>query len=254
MKCAVVTVAVGEKYLSEYNQLFRTNTERYCEKYGYDFHVLTDYIFDDPKYRQPVFVDIMKWTIPFHSRFKEYDRVAIVDADMLITPDCPPLESIALHDKIGIVDEYSQPSPEIRYQIQTANNYLDRTPSEYYNVHLGVELDIHSIFNGGFIVCIPKLHAEWFRTIFHRHVDGTLTAKHHPFHFEQASLGVELYQSKMFTILDNRWNVIWPIVSNRIAIGDYNLYDFHKEVFMNSYIVHYCAHCGWDLAEYARER
>ena len=112
MKCAIVTIAVGDSYLKQYNSLFRKNTENYCQKHGYDFYVINDYIFTEDKYKQPIFIDIMKWTVPFYQEMQKYDRVAVVDADMLITGNCPPLESIDLNGKIGIVNEYSQPSPE----------------------------------------------------------------------------------------------------------------------------------------------
>ena len=134
------------------------------------------------------------------------------------------------------------------------NNYPDKTPSEYYNVHLGVSIDTDKLFNGGFYVFEPKIHADWFRSIFYKHVDGTLTARYHPFHYEQASLGVELLEANNYMVLDNRWNVIWPIISHSLCIGNRDRLEFHAETFKNSYIIHYCARIGWELAEMERDR
>lgn len=254
MKCAVVTVAVGEKYLKEYNQLFRANTEDYCKRNGYDFHVITDYIFEDPKYRQPVFVDIMKWTIAYAPQFQMYDRIAIVDADILITPNCPPLESLDLKDTIGVVNEYTQPSPLLRHQLQIINGHADTTPTEYYKHHLGIDIGADAVFNGGLLIVSPKHHGEWFRTIFNRHADGTLTAKHHPFHYEQASLGVELIDANNTTVLDNRWNVIWPIAVNPFIAGSRPVDQLNRELYQQSYMVHYCGRAGWEFADQVRIR
>ena len=254
MKCAIVTVAVGDAYEKQYTSLFRKNTEVYCKKYGYDFHLLTDYIFEDEKYKKPVFVDIMKWTIPFYPAFQQYDRIAIVDADMLITPSCPSLESLELEDKIGIINEWIQPSYEIRKQIHTTYGWADKSPSEYYKVHIDKDIDTQSVFNGGFLIVSPKHHSEWFRTIFHRHVDGTLTAKWHPFHFEQASLGYELLQSNNYKVLDTPWNTLWPMMSHSFAIGNQDKRQFHKDLYAKTYVMHYCSKEGWNFADEIREK
>ena len=37
MKVLLVTLAIGQKYLEEYNQLFRKSQETYALKHGYDF-------------------------------------------------------------------------------------------------------------------------------------------------------------------------------------------------------------------------
>jgi len=48
MKVCLVTICIGEKYLQQYNTLFRPSQEKYAKKCGYDFKVITDYI-DGPK-------------------------------------------------------------------------------------------------------------------------------------------------------------------------------------------------------------
>lgn len=244
MKCAVVTIAIGDKYLKEYNETFRRFTENYCEKNNYDFHLITEYIYTDDKYKQPIFSNIMKWCLPFYEPLQQYDRIAIVDADIAITENCPPLESLNLNDKIGMVNENIQPSKEKREEIHRRLNYADKTASDYFLVHIDKELSTDIIFNGGLIICNPKINGPWFKKIFDNHVDGTLTAKFHPFHYEQAWLSYELITNNMYYILDNRWNIIWPLWKH---VMTKNIVDEYNDKFNNSYMIHHCAGVDWDL-------
>jgi hypothetical protein len=41
MKTAVVTIVIGEDYIRKYNETFRTSTEMYCARHGYEFIMVT---------------------------------------------------------------------------------------------------------------------------------------------------------------------------------------------------------------------
>ena len=49
MKVLLTTVAIGEKYLEEYNNLFGESQRNYALKNGYDFKVITDFLDQDNK-------------------------------------------------------------------------------------------------------------------------------------------------------------------------------------------------------------
>lgn len=241
MKVAVVTIAIGEKYIEEYNRIFRGSVERYCKKYGYEFFLLTEYLLPS-SYQRFEFINIQKWMIPYQAQFQDYDRVVVVDADIIITPHCPPIDSIDLEGKIGIVDEYTQPNPEIRLRIQKHMKWEDNA-KEYFRYHLGFPVETKSVFNGGFYVAIPKLHGPFFKEIFERRVDGTLTCLSHPFHYEQAYLSFELMQANNFKVLDNRWNTIWFMYNNPVIQTN------PIDVFYHAYTIHFAAKVAWDVAE-----
>jgi hypothetical protein len=240
MKVAVVTIAIGDKYIEEYNRIFRSNTEKYCAKYGYDFFLLKEYLLPET-YQRFEFINIQKWMIPFQERFQSYDRVVVVDADILITPHCPPIESVDLEGKIGIIDEYTQPTPEIRFLIQKHMKW-EANPKEYFDYHIGIPFETKSVFNGGFYICIPKEHGPFFKEIFDRRVDGTLTCRSHPFHYEQAYLSYELFHAQNFKVLDNKWNTIWFLYNNPVIQTN------PLQVFYNANIIHFTARVGWDIA------
>jgi hypothetical protein len=247
MKCAVVTIAVGEKYLQEYNSIFRRHTEHYCQKHGYDFILITEYGLPD-KYPISEFVNIMKWTLSYREDIQQYDRIAIVDADMIITPNCPPIHELELNDKVGTVDEYSQPTPELRIEIQRSNGW-ETSAKDYYKIHtMGKDLDTTRVLNGGLCICSPKLHGEFFRTIFKRHVDGTFTANS-AFHYEQSHFGYELQTTNMYSLLDNKWNMIVPIMISEVHLKTRDRKDYIMELYKNAYIIHFCGNCYRDIAK-----
>jgi len=247
MKCAVVTIAIGEKYLQEYNDIFRPHTERYCQKYGYDFILITEYSLAS-KYPIDKFVNIMKWTLSYREDIQKYDRIAIVDADMIITPLCPPIRELELDGKVGVVDEYSQPTRELRIDIQRSHNW-ETSAKEYYKLYTpGKDIDTLNVLNGGLCICIPKLHGEVFRSMFDRLVDGTFDASV-PFHYEQANFGYELQTTNMYTLLDNKWNIILPIMTNPIHLNGRDKSSYIKELYNTSYILHFCANVDRDIAK-----
>ena len=247
MKCAIVTIAIGDKYIQEYNDIFRKHAEYYCQRWGYAFHLITDYSLPD-KYPLADFVNIMKWTISYRDDMKQYDRIAIVDADIIITPTCPPIHELELGDKIGVVDEYSQPTPELRIEIQRKYGF-ETSASDYYKIHSGETIDTVSVFNGGFCICSPKLHGQLFKEMFDRRVDGTFHNTTHPFHYEQSYFGFELQTLNACTTLDNKWNTIWPIVSDSLHLQDKSKHDYAAELYNTAYIIHFCSHYEWDIAK-----
>lgn len=44
MKVLLITIAVGEKYLKEYEKLFKKSQENYAKKNGYDFKIITEFL------------------------------------------------------------------------------------------------------------------------------------------------------------------------------------------------------------------
>jgi hypothetical protein len=246
MKCAVVTIAIGEKYIQDYNQIFRKHTERYCKEHEYDFHLITEWLLP-AEYQTWEFIDIQKWQIPFLERFQSYDYVMILDADIVLTPQCPPFHSLDLNGKVAMVNEYSQPTPEIRLQIQKANGW-EPNATAYYMHHIQKELTTNLLFNGGLIICSPKQNGPFFKRCFISYLDGTRTTKTHPYHYEQANLSFELVTNNMYHILDNSWNRIFTFYTHPFLVGNTPKYESNMGLYNSSYGIHYAGKDGWELA------
>lgn len=80
MKELVVTIAIGEKYLANYNRHFRASQERFAQKIGCDFLVVSDWIKPSQKN-----ASWQKMLLFQHPLIAQYDRIAFFDADIYIT-------------------------------------------------------------------------------------------------------------------------------------------------------------------------
>ena len=70
MKVAIVIFVIGEKYIISFNNIFKNNLTKYCEKYNYDLIILNEYI----KHEENMVKKKFYWQrmlIP--NKFKEYD-------------------------------------------------------------------------------------------------------------------------------------------------------------------------------------
>jgi hypothetical protein len=249
MKTAVVTIVIGEDYTRKFNEIFRTATEMYCARYGYEFIMVTSSLL--PKeYTSNKTMTMHKHAVAYHKDFQTYDRIAIIDADILVTPQCPPIHELELGVKIGVVDEYCQPTLEKRKEVQRMNGF-ETTAKEYYMKFLNIPYETNSVINGGFIICSPVYHADFFRNYMNTYLDTVKNSSVDPYHKEQASFGYEVMKANKHMVLDGKWDFIWPVCRD-VAVNmdkEYaNKYDYHQVVYESAYMIHYCSNQDYDLA------
>uniref|UniRef100_A0A6C0CEP5 Uncharacterized protein n=1 Tax=viral metagenome TaxID=1070528 RepID=A0A6C0CEP5_9ZZZZ len=208
MKVCLVALAIGDKYLDQYNYLFRKSHEAYAEKHGYEFRVETDYL--EERCPDKAVCSLNKILVCSQPWSAEYDFIIFIDSDIYINISAPPIHScMNFGDKIGIINEYDH---LVGYEqhVGTVRFKLDwGTASEYY-AKAGFILDTELMLNTGVLVMQPAKHGEFLRNVFDRHVKTCLT---HPrrFHYEQAAIGYELQTREMYTILPKKFNAIWFI-------------------------------------------
>lgn len=196
MKVCIGIICIGQKYLSDFESSFKPSVQAYASKHGYDIKIFTDFL--SPETHSNC-ISFQKCLVP--NQLKQYDCVVVMDADIYIHDNAPPIHTL-LTDKIGIVDEVGQVSPEQYKALGFASE-----PTEYYRLG-GFELNTTKILNTGLILCNPKLHGDFLETVYCKHIGLAPT---HPrrFHYEQACIGYELQTQNMFSLLDNRWNHIY---------------------------------------------
>ncbi len=208
MKVLLVTIAIGERYIQEYNRLFRPSQEAYARRHGYDFRVITDYI--DPSAKIPDLISFNKILVCSPPWAQTYDFVIFVDADVLIRTDAPPIHLFTdFGDTIGVVDEYSQPTLERRLAFQQRMGW-EPNASAYYKL-CGFDIETNMVFNTGVLVMQPKKHRTFLESIYFKH---RVRAIGHPrrFHFEQGCIGYELQRNGgKFTLLPNSFNAVWGL-------------------------------------------
>jgi Exostosin family/Glycosyl transferase family 8 len=226
-KVLLVAIAIGQHYLQQYNSLFKTSHENYAKKCGYDFKVITEYL--DKKICHVDAITFNKTLVCSQEWSKQYDFIVLVDADVLININSPPIHtSIDFNHYIGIVNEYSQPTSEIRLKIQQMMGW-EPTAKEYYKL-AQLNIDTEMVFNTGVMVFQPKIHSDFLDNIYNTYVSKCIN---HPrrYHYEQSCIGYELQKQQKYKLLQNKWNVLWSL---------YKLTGAQLEdVFKQNYFIHF---------------
>lgn len=258
MKILLITIAIGDRYFEIYNKLFRKSQEAYAIKNGYDFkiirqvyvangvangiaNVLLDTVLDTKSLPSvhPDLISFQKILVCSQEFSLQYDYIIFIDADILININAPPLHSIVdFTDKIGIVDEYSQPTKELRIQLQRRNRWEDNA-TDYYKL-AGLALSTDKVFNSGLLVMQPAKHSQFLLDIYNKYFKNAI-GHSRGFHYEQSCIGFELQKENKYIILDNKWNALWAIYRNTgIESNLQKMYD-------NNYIIHFAGHSDYNL-------
>ncbi len=212
MRVLLVTLAIGSEYYKFYKGTFMKSQETYAKRCGYDFHVMTHFPevpFMEEFSQNRGNITMHKILVCSQEWSENYDFIVFVDADILIHPDAPPIHSF-MHfgDTIGIVDEFSQPTPEKRAALQAKCGW-ETTATEYHAL-CNLHLETPHALNTGVLVFQPKIHREFLENIFKKYIHYCGI---HPRGdiFEQTAIGYELQKAKCFTILPNKFNTLWSI-------------------------------------------
>lgn len=240
-KVCLVTIAIGDKYLQQYNTLFRKSQETYAKKHGYDFKVIPDYI--DKTIKHPHTVSLNKILVCSCPWSKEYEYVIFVDADILINPNSPPIDFSTLGNRIGCVSQ-NQPDLQARLLLQEFRGY-ERTAKDYYKLKSDHDIETDYIINTGVLVLQPNKHRKVLEEIYYRYVNKQINNKN-GFHFEQSVIGYELQKKKLDCLIDMKWNALWAnnkIYYNDIKKQPLTLQDF----FDQNYFIHFAGNFEYNL-------
>ena len=204
MKVCLAIISIGKIYIEDFEKNFKPSIVSYCEKYGYDLKIFNDYL--DTSKKHPSLISFQKALIPSQECMKDYDLVVVMDADIYITPTSPPIHTLELNGKIGMVNELNQIVNEEEYQYLHTALGIDRN---YYNTfYFENELKTDLYLNSGLMICNPNLHGNFLKNIYEKYFEK---AVNHPkgFHYEQASIGYEIIRNNMVTVIPNDWNHIY---------------------------------------------
>jgi len=239
MRVALCVIAIGDKYIEEYSRLFMKSQKAYADRHGYDFRLITSYL---SELTHPDTLCFHKYKLCSQEWSNMYDFIVYIDADMLIHSQAPALPLHLLGDKIGMVDEYSQPTPERRIAVQRKNGW-EESATGYHRL-CGYDFDTTHVFNGGLMIFQPS-HRALCESIFSDYAHKNIG---HPrgFHFEQTTTNYELQKQNMIATLPNEFNAILAI-----ATADNPVLTISEFVASN-YFVHFAGHCGYEWVENSR--
>lgn len=110
MKTALVTIVIGDAYRRMYDEYIRARFETYATRHGYDLRVIDRPILDLPGKK----FTWQKLCLPEVPWYGEYDRLAVLDCDILIARDAPPLPVIP-DGKVGLVADKPTAQMPVQY-------------------------------------------------------------------------------------------------------------------------------------------
>ena len=177
MKRALVTLAVGERYLRMFDRYCRDLWEAYADRHRMDLVVLSRALDDSPRARSRS-ASWQKCLVLSAPEITSYEQVVWTDADVLINPESPDVAQDVPVDRIGAVDEYATPTRE-DYEILLRRKYAqwsasgipyvsNLTPTEYH-AQFGLKGHFESVVQAGALVMSPRFHRELFEHIYHHY-------------------------------------------------------------------------------------
>jgi len=240
MKVLLVTIVIGKQaYMDTYKRLFQKSQIDYAEKHGYDYKLITDFL-DDTYKSHDVSMYFQKSLVCNQSWSGDYDYIIYVDNDVYININSPPIHNY--HDfgsKIGVVDEWSQPSIDKKNLISAFWDMPDKSITDYFVNTLSISKEeaasMPLVVNSGVLVFQPAIHRERMNEYYHYYMPRAIGCKFN--WFEQASLTLFLVNNDIYFKMDTRYNAVWNWYRsfNELSYLPENLDDF----FRQNYFVHF---------------
>lgn len=244
MKVLLVTIVIGDKeYWNTYNRLFRISQENYAKKHGYDFKIVENFL-DGTHKENKISLYFQKSLVCNQSWSDQYDYIVYIDNDVYINIEAPAIhEAYDFQDKIGMVDEWSQPSPGTRSHIHRYWNLCDKCPCDYYYNTLGIDYNSHLIYNSGVMVFQPKKHKTLMNEYYNHYMPMAIHSK--LLWFEQASIGYFLIKREKILDMGSKFNALWNW-TRTICELDPNKQEDLVGYFKEHYFIHFAGRASYE--------
>ncbi len=220
MNTAIATLAIGDKYLRNFNRYCRKLWSAYASKYGFDLIVITEPLDSGQRARSrnPAW---QKCLILSCEALRNYERVIWVDSDIIINPASPNICCEVPLDKIGAADAYATPNREDyranleqSYRYWSKNNipYINNLTAADFHNSFGLDCDFESVVQTGVLVMSPKYHKELMEHVYYSYED-----KGESFWcYEMRPLSYEIIKSNLEFWLSPKFNMIWPDIKQSV--------------------------------------
>ena len=213
MKRALVTLAVGERYLQMFDRYCRGTWHAYAERHHMDLVVLPRALDDSPR-AQSRSVSWQKCLVLSAPEIAPYEQVVWVDADILINPMSPDVGRDVPVDRIGAADEYATPTKE-DYEILLRRKYAqwsaagepyisNLTPTEYHT-QFGLEGHFDSVVQAGVLVISPRFHRDLLEHVYRHYEDKGAPE----WNFEMRPLSYEILTNRLEHWISPKFNMPW---------------------------------------------
>jgi len=220
-KVAIVTFLIGESYKTQWSTYCKPNWEQYASRHGYDLIIQDTPIEDDEHARNSSWnwQKCLCFRIP---GIEQYDRVLLLDADIVINPRSPalPLDDIP-DSKVGavlrggIIPEGLKPtcvertykasksiSEDTYLDISDMNSWGHMSRHQYKTFGLS---NFDDMVQTGVLLLNPKVHREMFEKVYYSDWDHVPTNMRNAL-AEQVPISHEILSRDFLYELEPRFN------------------------------------------------
>lgn len=209
---AIVTLAIGEPFLSNWQTYCSAHWREYAEKHGFDLIVITEPLDRSPLAcsRSPSWQKCLIWGQEFASRYRQ---LIVLDCDIAINPRAAPsiIEQVPV-DLVGGYIAGSHIHEDLRVVLLerltgTQRDYRRglehwrQTQNSVYRI-FGFEPFEAGVVNGGVLVGSPERHRSLFEQVYAVRCRETRG-------YEQVPLSHALFSAGVFQPLDTRFNSLF---------------------------------------------
>jgi hypothetical protein len=216
MKTALVTLAIGEAFLTRWRALCEPGWRAYATRHGYDLVVIAQPLDTSARAaaRSPSW---QKCLILADAIAAGRERIVWVDADVMINPTAPAITDGVPIEKIGAIDEHAFPTPERRLKIirNLVDYWAGRNPARAENwrsfldpadwhARAGLPMRGRHILQAGVMVLSPRHHRALLEHVYTHYEDRG----GYDMNFEMRPLSFEVQQRDLQHWIDGRFNAL----------------------------------------------
>jgi hypothetical protein len=206
---AIVTMAVGDRYLHAWKESCEANWNEYANRHGYDL-ICIDQPLDNSVRASRRSPSWQKCLIPGQEFVKNYNQVVWIDSDILINIAAAPcICAMVPVDKVGAVNQWAAPSvgeyAQILERLQEywGDRAIPNATAKQYYANYGLAVEFDDVVQCGVLVFSPRYHRELFETTYRDHEEKGGAE----WNYEMRPLSYELLRAKAVSWIDPRFNV-----------------------------------------------
>ena len=212
---AIVTLAIGGEFRRRWKHVCSPNWSRYAARHGYDLICIDEPLDSSERAqrRSPAWQKCLVLSQPFSAR---YDRIVWMDSDILLNPHAPDVSEGVPGGKVGAVDEFAIPSPDLNRLVRRKHYarwrrlgvpFIDNpTPQSYYTAY-GFPSGFGHVVQTGVMVLSPTHHRDLLERTYRTHEDRG--GSH--WNFEMRPLSYELLAADVVHWIDPAFNFVYGI-------------------------------------------
>ena len=271
MRKALVTIAIGERFLKHWEKYCKKGWEQYAARHGYDL-IVFDELIDKSELgtsRSPAW---QKCLILNDEKVKQYDRIVWLDADVVINHFAPDIISFVPYTRIGGTDSHSFYTKDtyrmlndmrIAYWKKNSINAVPNQSGREYYTQFGIDTILDDVMQTGVLVMTPALHNDLFLNVYYNYEEKP--GSH--WNYEMRPLSYEIVKNDLHYFIDDKFNYIFslfklafypetlrrrnPFVYRwmrrfRLSSGPKQLRKAATIAYCNSYFLHF-AGCGGEI-------